>query len=114
VNVTTRRIERLTIKLEPGDKYYHVPSPYSRRFYVVPASVVAEYDSGRFRSDGIRDAILTARVAGQRYRHMADGTVKAVGPGRGPASEPTIWEFPYRSSMPQDLVELLYDAYLRR
>jgi hypothetical protein len=112
MRVTTRRIDRLTIELEPGDGHYYVPNPYSKSFYVEPVSVVAEYDSDASLFDA---AILRAKVTGQGYRHMASGEIKKVGPGRGPRPElPTTMEFPSRNSMSEGLLKLLYDAWLRR
>jgi hypothetical protein len=112
MRVTTLRINRLTIRLEPGDGHYYVPNPYSRSFYVEPAEVVAEYDSDQSLFDA---SIMRAEVTGQRYRHMASGEIRKVGPGRGPRTEePTTLEFPSRNSMPEGLLKLLYDAWLRR
>jgi hypothetical protein len=112
MKVTTRRIERLTIELEPGDNHYYIPNPFSRSFYMEPTQVVAEFTSD---APDVWQAIRSATVTGQRYRHMADGTIKKVGPGRGPrVDEPATWNFPSRTSMPHDLAQLLYDAYLAR
>lgn len=112
MKVSTRRIDRLTIDLEPGDSRYYVPNPFSQSFYIEPTQVIAEYD--RDEADPLK-RILRAEVTGQRYRHMASGEIKKVGPGRGGwVEKPTTWELPSRASMPDGLLRLLHDAYLLR
>lgn len=112
MKVTTRRIARLTIDVEPGDGHYYVSNPFHPSFYVEPVKVVAEYDADQSLFD---TAILRATVTGQRFRHMASGEIKKVGPGRKPyVEEPTTWVFPASSSMPEDLLKLLRDAWIRR
>lgn len=102
----TQRIDRVTAELEPHDKSYQIYNPFHPRFYVTPAKVIAEFE--RDEPDWYK-SVLRATIIGQRYRVLANG-VKAVGPGRGNPEEPTTWGFPSVNSMPQALIDLLYEV----
>lgn len=101
--------ETVRLVLDGDDPYYQVPNPYHPRFYLIPRSVEAEFDLDE--RDPLK-ALRRVRISGQRYRHMASGEIKAVGPGRGPADETTVWEF--RRSMGGDMDKMVRAAAQHR
>jgi len=101
--------ETVRLVLDAEDPYYQVPNPFHHQFYVIPVSMEAEFDLDE--RDPIA-ALRRVRITGQRYRIMSDGTIKAVGPGRGPADEQTTWEF--RRSMGGDMDKMVEAAARHR
>jgi hypothetical protein len=106
----TSQSETVRLTMDGEDPYYHVPNPFHPQFYVVPVSMEAEFDLSE-RDDPV-SALIRVRITGQRYRIMANGAAKAVGPGRGPASEQTTWEF--RRSMGGDMDKMVIAAASHR
>jgi len=97
--------ETVRLVLDAEDPYYQVPNPYHSQFYVIPFSLEAEFDLDEMNP---MTALRRIRITGQRFRIMADSTIKAVGPGRGPADEQTTWEF--QRSQGGDMDKMVFAA----
>lgn len=95
------------------DGFYQVFNPFHPRFYVIPVKVVAEYDQ---RETNPQKAILKLTITGQRYRIMADGTQKPVGPGmpRKDPHEQTTWTFTGRQLLDGDVPKIIRHVYQDR
>lgn len=83
--------ETVRVDLDGDDPYYRVVNPFHPQFHVEPRHAEVEFALGELDRD---KALRGIRVTGQRYRAMADGSFKRVGPGRGNPDELTTWYFP--------------------
>jgi hypothetical protein len=85
-------IDRISAELEPHDGYFQVVNPFNPKFYLNVTKATVEFD--RRESDPNR-AVLSIALIGQRYRVMADGSHKPVGPGGGKDTrQQTVWDLP--------------------
>lgn len=89
--IVTGHTEIIQVDLDGGDPHYQVLNPFHPQFHVEPGHAEVEFALGE--PDPGR-ALRGIRVTGQRYRVMADGMFKRVGPGRGSPDELTTWYFP--------------------
>jgi hypothetical protein len=105
------RTEVIRLDISGDDPYCMVINPFHPRFHVEPKQVEAEFTLGE---PDFGRALRGIRVTGQRYRSMADGSMRAVGPGRGPAGEPTTWYFRAGASIHGDLERIAEAAWRER
>lgn len=84
------RIRHIREVTASGFTYTQIHNPFHNRFYVVPKTVTLAVDLDKPFPEGL----ISVSITGQRWRHLADGSEKAVPPGRkGSDTEPTTWTF---------------------
>lgn len=100
-----RVVDIVTTILEPGDPEYRIPNPFHPRFYLVPSSVMVTFNS---TDTDPETSVRAVTVAGQRYRIMAHGPDKPVGPHQNrPDTHPSEFHFPTAASIPAALWPLI-------